>query len=216
MNWLAVGVVAAGVILPVGYLLAHGSRVYDTIRHLLFVIPPLACLQGVAMAWLMAAISQLRHPAARAVCFGVPMLALASVVYDMVRLHPHQYVYYNQLIGGVSAAQGRFELDYWGNSLREASLELGGWASKSLEPGPGAPYRVHVCGPRLSAAYYLPPGFQVVPSSDPADFVIALNRNRCIEKTRGTEILRVERLGAVLSVVKRTSAGRAADPRSSR
>jgi hypothetical protein len=38
---------------------------------------------------------------------------------DMIRLHPYEYIFFNRSFGGVRAALGRYETDYWGVSHKE-------------------------------------------------------------------------------------------------
>jgi hypothetical protein len=87
--------------------------VYNNFRHLLFAVPPVFVMVSLAVerflqggrrpAWLL--------PAASAI-------VLAPGVVGIVRLHPYEYVYYNELVGGVRGAYGQFELDYWCTSYR--------------------------------------------------------------------------------------------------
>jgi hypothetical protein len=35
-------------------------------------------------------------------------------------MHPYEYIYYNEFVGGVRGADGRFETDYWCTAFREA------------------------------------------------------------------------------------------------
>jgi len=46
-------------------------------------------------------------------------LDLYTVASFMIRNHPYEDVYFNQLVGGAKGAVGRFELDYWGLSCRK-------------------------------------------------------------------------------------------------
>ena len=48
------------------------------------------------------------------------LLLLVPGVVGIARLHPYEYVYYNELVGGLQGAEGRFELDYWATGFREA------------------------------------------------------------------------------------------------
>jgi hypothetical protein len=50
---------------------------------------------------------------------GLIVVALAPGIVGIVRLHPYEYIYYNELVGGVRGAEGRFDLDYWCTSFRE-------------------------------------------------------------------------------------------------
>jgi hypothetical protein len=41
-------------------------------------------------------------------------------LYANIKLYPYQYLYYNQLIGGVHGAYRVYELDYWDLAFKEA------------------------------------------------------------------------------------------------
>jgi hypothetical protein len=62
-------------------------------------------------------------------------------------------------------------------------------------------FTVGVCGPPVSAAYYFPGNFRFVHRRDQADFFIAFTKDNCDRALPGREIYRVERMGALLSVV---------------
>lgn len=55
--------------------------------------------------------------------FKVVLLTLVLLpgMWGMIRLHPYEYIYYNQFAGGVAASFRRFEMDYWGTSFREVA-----------------------------------------------------------------------------------------------
>ena len=50
---------------------------------------------------------------------------LAEPLIFQIRNHPNETVYFSPLIGGPRGAFGRFEMDYWGNCLLDAT----NWAS---------------------------------------------------------------------------------------
>src|ERR1044071_8282194 len=55
----------------------------------------------------------------------LPIVAvLALSIIPIVRLHPYQSTYYNELVGGTRGASLRFETDYWLSSYREAAMWL--------------------------------------------------------------------------------------------
>lgn len=57
----------------------------------------------------------------RAIVFICIILFAFTVYSSIIKIHPYQSSYYNELIGGVEgAAQKGFELDYWGNAYIEA------------------------------------------------------------------------------------------------
>lgn len=49
------------------------------------------------------------------------LVLLAGPIIHIVKNHPYEYVYFNELAGGTEKAYGRYELDYYYHSTREAS-----------------------------------------------------------------------------------------------
>lgn len=84
---------------------------YDNFRQILFILPPIFLMAGVAFE----AIKNVKWQAALIV------VSLLPGVIGIVKLHPYEYVYYNQFVGGVDGARDRFEMDYWAISYREAA-----------------------------------------------------------------------------------------------
>ena len=191
-----------GALFPIGYYLVERPEVYNGIRHFLFVVPPLAVIAGVAFDRLWQVIDRaprLVHRGALAL-FSAALVAQAWI---MMELHPNQYIYYNQLVGGVKGADGRYELDYWGTSIAQAAEEL---ATYVLDENGGKPidhtYKVLVCAHPESAMYFLPKQFELTRSVPEGDFFIGLTLSGCNNSVDGQQIIRVERFGAILSVVK--------------
>ena len=98
-------------VLPLSALTFRGSTIFDNFRHVLFTLPPVFLLAGAAFE----RISNVRVRAA------VIVACLLPGVIGIASLHPYEYAYYNQFIGGMKGAQGRFELEYWLTSYREAA-----------------------------------------------------------------------------------------------
>jgi len=92
---------------------------YDNFRQILFILPPIFLMAGVAFE----AIKNVKWQAALIV------LSLLPGVIGIVALHPYEYIYYNQFVGGVNGAKDRFEMDYWAISYREAADYVNGVAS---------------------------------------------------------------------------------------
>ena len=59
-----------------------------------------------------------------------------------------------------------------------------------------------VCANPESAMYFLPPQFELTRSIPDGDFFIGLTLSGCNNSVDGQQIIRVERFGAILSVVK--------------
>jgi hypothetical protein len=120
----------------------------------------------------------------------------------MAMLHPDQYVYYNSFVGGVAGAEQKFKLDYWANSYAEAVQGLEDYLRAAYGPDfEEREFTVAVCGPPISADYYFPANFRFTRQLSRADFFIAFTKDNCDRSLPGRPVYRVERMGALLSVV---------------
>jgi hypothetical protein len=100
---------------PVFMAIARNATIYDGIRHLLFIVPPITILS--AAGW--NAVLDARRPFG-----GIAVLllgvGLAEPLVFQIRNHPNQIVYFSPLAGGPRAAFGRYDMDYWANSVLQA------------------------------------------------------------------------------------------------
>ena len=192
----------AAALLPFVYFLVQRPVTYDSIRHFLFVVPPLAAIAALTADWIFTRAARGGRPvvAGLGTLLGV---GLGAQFYALVSLHPDQYVYYNALTGGVKGAENRFELDYWGNSYAEAVDLLVEQLERERECGaPAVSYKVAVCSSGVSASYFFPPYLEWTGNELEADFYISTTRLDCDESLEGDPFITVGRDGAVLSVVK--------------
>jgi hypothetical protein len=195
---LALAILGVGILFPVCYAIAIRAVLFDGMRHFMFVLPLIAVVAALTadhvLAWFEG------RPSRRPV-FAALGLYGALHVWTMVVLHPDQYIYYNAFVGGVEGAQHKFKLDYWANSYAEAvrGLEdyLRGQYGADFEE---REFTIAVCGPLNSAKYYFPPNFRLTRKLSEAEFFIGYTKDNC-DRSPGRPVYRVERLGALLSVV---------------
>ena len=137
---------------------------------------------------------------------GAGWLAIGQVR-DMIALHPNEYVYFNQIAGGLPGAFGRYDTDYYGNSYKEAYARLFEhvW-HEDRERFIDSDFVVSACMPTFVAAHYLPPNarWSDGPGIDATpDFFIGYTRGGCHNKFPHTPVLlKVERQDTVLNVVR--------------
>jgi len=107
--------------LPLAVVVILDAQIYSAFRQLMFVLPALFLLASVGIDKLLGLLRRAWAP----VVIGV---ALAPGFIGIVRLHPYEIVYYNEFVGGVAGASGRFDLETWGTSYREAIGYINGVA----------------------------------------------------------------------------------------
>lgn len=94
-----------------------------------------------------------------------------NTAFEMIRLHPYEYIYYNSLVGGLKGAYGKYETDYWGLGYKDAVL----WFNKNVNK-PDKQYTIYVEGDPLSSSYYFKPNMQLTTDVNEADYIFTFTR----------------------------------------
>lgn len=102
---------------PVFYIVYKHSVVYDGMRHTLFVLPAIAITTAVFFYYLLQKFRE-KRPVSLAIAGVLAILVALPARYSFAN-HPNQYIYFNELIGGVKGAYGIYETDYYMNSIKE-------------------------------------------------------------------------------------------------
>jgi tetratricopeptide (TPR) repeat protein len=105
-------------IFPVLYIIYKGSNVYGGWRHVIFVYPGIAIFASLGTNTLIDLFKQKYFQIVITGIFG--LLVLLPLVH-IIKNHPHEYIYYNSISGGVKKAYGKYEMDYYYHSLRAGS-----------------------------------------------------------------------------------------------
>lgn len=149
---LKIGLVAMAAFVPMATGMVLGTSLYDGIRQLTFVVPCLAVLAGSATAKVLA--SGIPRLPRWALALGV-FLSMGLTVYDMVELHPYEYIFFNRSVaGGLESAASRFDTDYYGASYREGVQ----WLINSYRPDTTEKIRVANSSKDFLTGYYLSMG----------------------------------------------------------
>jgi hypothetical protein len=139
-NFISLTLVLLWFVVLVIYVLLRKPSIYDGLRHLLFILPPIFIFAGIAFDFLIEhiAISWLRA--------GLIFVLIAPGIAGILQLHPYEYTYYNSFVGGTSGVFRRYETDYWLTCYKEAMEKL----NQSVSD----PANVYVHREAYIAAYY--------------------------------------------------------------
>ena len=193
-------------VFPIAYVILKKSILYNAERHVSFVLAPLACLA----AWGgYCAFTSLNGSGKKLAAVSILAYLVFQVV-TMARLHPDEYVYFNQFVGGLKGADGLYETDYWGNSYREAVHDLTRYVQTSGTPSQDGKYKVYITyAYPACVSYYFPKNFSLTTDRNEADFFIANTSFGTDKLVDGRVIAKVERFGVPLAVVKELPAAEA-------
>ncbi|MBL8061609.1 MAG: hypothetical protein JNK32_01200 [Anaerolineales bacterium] len=178
-------------IIPLTAFIGLRVALYDNFRQVLFILPPIFFMAGVALD----AIKNVKWQAALIVVSLLPGLL------GIISLHPYEYIYYNQFVGGVRGAAERFETDYWATSYREAAEYLNRAATPDAN--------IWVEGPSQLVSLFTREDLNIYSSGEVEraenyEYVVTFTRYNFDETVYpDAEIVyQIERAGAILTVIK--------------
>lgn len=157
---LLIMLIAINVVL---YLLIH-PVVYNGIRHFLYLIVFLTTLAGFILFDLYQTWHIKTKTLAKILIGGYCLFTLLR----MSHLHPYEYIYYNELMGGLKGAQDNFELDYWGTAYKEATEYVGEKAIANNLENLG----VYTCDIHFAVEYFAQLRFKRISASKDSDVII--------------------------------------------
>jgi tetratricopeptide (TPR) repeat protein len=105
-------------VFPLFFVMIEKSNLYSSWRQFLFVYPVIIILASAGLVNLFTSMKN-RIPVILVAVF-IALLTIHPLRF-MIRNHPYEYVYYNELAGGVKGAYSNYELDYYYTSQTEAA-----------------------------------------------------------------------------------------------
>lgn len=185
------------VLVPLVWVLLTKPVLYNGIRHMLFIVPPIIVLISAGFAALYTRLP----PLVRIAALAALLVSWGVNIHTAHRLHPYQYAAFNHFIGGVKGAEGKFAVDYWGLSLKEAVEELT-YELQELEPiTANDVWRIWVCGEEETIRMQFPPNMVLATSPQEADYIISLNAFYCERFDHYPKLFEIKRAGAVLAEI---------------
>ncbi|MDR1021885.1 MAG: phospholipid carrier-dependent glycosyltransferase [Prevotellaceae bacterium] len=173
-SWFETFMIYFAFIFPIFWITYTKANVYGGWRHSMFSYPPMVVAAGLGFnALINWAAQKFRKKSAQAtgIAYAVGIagvLALLSgPILHTIRNHPHEYVYFNELVGGIKKVFGSYELDYYYHSTRKASEWIKADVAKNGAPDSTRKTRV-VTWHTPSVAYCF--------RSDTADFSVGFAR----------------------------------------
>jgi hypothetical protein len=154
--------------IPLSRYLLPSMGVIDGIRHFEEVLFPLCAIAALGTFQIF---SFARRGLAKLVFYIALLFSVFFLLFTLYSYHPYQITYFNQLVGGARGAIGKFDLDYWGTSQKEAVQWVNAHAPQNS--------KVHIVMMADVAGRYVRP--DLLPNLnrfgyDDSDFVVFLNR----------------------------------------
>ncbi len=178
-----------------GLVLILDPVLYNGIRHMLYLLPIVSMLAAFGFIWLV------RKKRWRRAIIVIASFNAAFIITQYAILHPYQYVYFNALTGWLPGAHGKFDIDYWTASSKEA-VE---WLQLNILHTGRSPVAVHSCSIPFTTTYYLREPLIYSATMATADYTICWERYSNHRLIDGTLIHSIDRMGVPLKHIYKHS-----------
>lgn len=120
-------------IVPIFRVIWPGTNIYGGVRQIMEFVPAMAILSGIGASFLIKhANTFVREKVlSRAVVLAI-VVSFVFVIYELVRIHPNQNVYFNQLVGGLPGAKEK-NIPSWGNTYGNVYLQGIKWLNDNAK-----------------------------------------------------------------------------------
>jgi len=165
--------------------------IYNGLRHFLYLLPILVLMSLLFIFEFVG--NSKRKELIKIFIISIVFINMATVALEMYRLHPYEYIYFNELVGGLKGAQGNYEMDYWGASYTDSSIWLKGQSYSKVYP----------CNLSYAMQYKSGGKYEVVGSSKESDYIVCDYENDKRLSYSGEVVYEVKRLGVTINLVRR-------------
>lgn len=115
---------------PLTRYFIHTIGVIDGIRHFEESIFPIAALASVSFDFVLSKCSGRIGKIFRIILLASVFIWLS---WNIISYHPYEITYFNELVGGIHGAFGKYDLDYWGTSQKAAVAWINAHAPKNAK-----------------------------------------------------------------------------------
>ncbi len=105
-------------VFPWAYAVYSKSAMYDAMRQMLFLVPLLAVMASLTWYYIITLYANIKIKIAAII---ILCLGLFPVIRFSFANHPNEYVYFNELVGGIQKAWLSYDTDYYMNSIKQTA-----------------------------------------------------------------------------------------------
>ncbi len=127
-EWLKYTFLLFTILFPILFVIYERSNLYGSWRHFLFIYPGIVVLSATGI-WNL--LRFFKSAVKKGIILLIVFLLALHPIDFMARNYPYYYLYYNQLVGGLKGAYGKYETDYYYHSVREGSEWLIGYLKQN-------------------------------------------------------------------------------------
>lgn len=114
--------ILAWFLFPIIRVTLPGTAIHSGVRHIMEFIPAMAILSGLGASF----IYSKAHKRIKPFILLTIIAAFVFVIWENVKIHPNENVYFNQIIGGLPGAKAK-DIPYWGYNYGNVYFQGVGW-----------------------------------------------------------------------------------------
>ena len=118
-------------LVPIIRVVWPGTNIYGGDRQIMEFIPAMAILSGMGAYCIVNLSNRLARGTKNLIILSI-ILSFMLIVFELIKIHPNENVYFNQLAGGLSGAYEK-RIPSWGNSYGNVYLQGILWLNKNVE-----------------------------------------------------------------------------------
>lgn len=167
--------------------------IYNGLRHFLYLLPLIVILSTHGFISLF---KILNGKFKLFMCLAV-LIDIAFLLVTFIKLHPYEYVYFNEISGGLEGAYQKYDMDYWGASYKEGTQ----WLVDNGSFGKDTLTYVYSCNLSNSVRYYSDFAFDLTSDRESAIYTLCTTEDFIQSPNTGEIIHTVSRFGTPLLYV---------------
>jgi len=106
------------ILFPIVFVLLKHSNLYGSWRHFLFIYPAIVLIAALGIH---AIFLRYKKTLIRYSLLVLFLILCINPLRFMAANHPYYYLYYNEFVGGLKGAYGKYETDYYYHSMRKGA-----------------------------------------------------------------------------------------------
>ena len=117
-KWIYIFFLIIAILFPLAFIILKGSNVYGAWRHVIFIYPPMVILSALGLNYVL---ETYKKRLFQLLFFIILVVLSINPIKFILKNHPYEYLYFNEITGGLKGAYAKYETDYYFHSIREAS-----------------------------------------------------------------------------------------------
>lgn len=119
-------------LVPILRVSVPGSSIYGGVRQIMEYVPALALMSGLGAVFLRDLVLKKIPAMDKTLLSIIFMIGFFQIALVLIKIHPNENIYFNQIIGGLSGAKQK-NIPSWGNSYGNAYLQGIKWLNANAE-----------------------------------------------------------------------------------